>query len=129
MAPASPAQEKFSMNHNIDKIALIALVFLFTTSACSANVPPPGTAAKPAANHHTSEPAKGSKAKAAPIKLVDINSASKAELKTLSGIDDALAEKIIKGRPYLSKAFLVTNNILPRTIYDMNKQRIIARQK
>ena len=48
---------------------------------------------------------------AAKVKLVDINSAGKAELKTLPGISDAEADKIIAGRPYLSKAHLTTPNI------------------
>ena len=73
--------------------------------------------------------AKTNKAKAAAkVKLVDINSASKAELKTLSGIGNALADKIIAGRPYLSKANLATQNILPRETYDGLKARVIARQ-
>ncbi|UCH16460.1 MAG: helix-hairpin-helix domain-containing protein, partial [Burkholderiales bacterium] len=42
-------------------------------------------------------------APAAKEKLIDVNSASRAELKTLPGIGDAEADKIIAGRPYLSK--------------------------
>ena len=71
----------------------------------------------------------GKKAEAAAkMKVVDINSASKAELKTLPGIGDAEAAKIIGGRPYGSKAFLVTRNILPAGIYESIKRQIIARQ-
>ncbi|MDH3288744.1 MAG: helix-hairpin-helix domain-containing protein [Betaproteobacteria bacterium] len=72
----------------------------------------------------------GSKAKQAvpEKKLVDINSASKAELKTLPGIDDAEAERIIAGRPYLSKADLTTHNIVSRKIYEGLKSRVIAKQ-
>ena len=62
-------------------------------------------------------------------KPVDINSASKAELKKLRDIDDALAEKIIAGRPYLSKAHLVTRNVLPQGLYEQIKGNIVARQK
>ncbi len=91
------------MKHSIGKTGLIALAFCFATGASSANVQNTEAAAKPAA----SSEAAGGKAKAAPGKLVDINSASKAELKTLPGIDDARADKIIAGRPYVSKAVLV----------------------
>lgn len=76
-------------------------------------------------------PGKDAKAKgaAAKIKPVDINSASKAELKKLPGIDDAKADKIIAGRPYLSKAHLVTRNVIPHGIYEQIKRQIIAIQK
>ena len=76
-------------------------------------------------------PAKGAKskdAKAARVKLVDINSAGKAELKSLPGIGDAEADKIIAGRPYLSKANLATHNVISREAYEALKSRIIARQ-
>lgn len=67
--------------------------------------------------------------KAAKAKLVDINSASKAELKTLQNIDDAKADRIIAGRPYLSKAHLVTRKIIPHGEYEIIKRQIIALQK
>ena len=74
-----------------------------------------------------------SKAKASPkpaiIKLVDINSASSAELQTLPGISDSDAAKIIAGRPYGSKAWLVTKNIIPTATYRGLKTLVIARQK
>jgi len=74
------------------------------------------------------ESAKSAKAAAKP-RLVDINSAGKKELTTLQGIDDAQAEKIIAGRPYLSKAHLVTRKVLPRGIYENIKAGIFAGQK
>jgi DNA uptake protein ComE-like DNA-binding protein len=53
------------------------------------------------------------KRKAAPkIKLVSLNSASVAELKTLPGITDKEALLIIAGRPYGSKAWLQTKGVL-----------------
>lgn len=60
--------------------------------------------------------------------LVDINSASRAQLKTLPGIGDADAERIVAGRPYLSKASLVTDHIIPAGVYQAIRQRIIAIQ-
>ncbi len=66
---------------------------------------------------------------AAKVKLVDINSAGKTELKTLPGVGDAEADKIIAGRPYLSKANLTTRNIVSREVYESLKARVIARQK
>jgi len=65
----------------------------------------------------------------APAARVDINSASRAQLKTLPGIGDAEADQIITGRPYLSKADLATRNTIPTGIYLQIKDRIIAIQK
>jgi DNA uptake protein ComE-like DNA-binding protein len=89
-----------------------------------------GTAPPPKAEKATAEQ-KSAKAKkaAAKVKLVDINSASKAELKKIPSIGDAEADKIIAGRPHLSKADLVTKNIIPLGVYQQIKDRIIARQK
>lgn len=64
-----------------------------------------------------------------PEKLVDINHASASELKTLPGIGDAEAGRIISGRPYHSKAELVSKNVLPTGPYLSLRTRIIALQK
>src|SRR5260370_37303309 len=45
---------------------------------------------------------------------LDINTAAKDQLKTPPGIGDAHAQKIIAGRPYRSKLYLVHKNIIPR---------------
>lgn len=65
---------------------------------------------------------------AAKIQLVDINSAKKAELIKLPGISIADADKIIAGRPYGSKAWLVTHKILPDAKYQAVQGRVVARQ-
>jgi DNA uptake protein ComE-like DNA-binding protein len=61
-------------------------------------------------------------------KPVDINSATKAELKSLPGIQDPQADRIIAGRPYLTKARLVTRKILSAEQSNAIKKRIIAKQ-
>ena len=66
-------------------------------------------------------------AQAAPKPLIDINSASRAELKTLPGIGDAQAERIVKGRPYLSKTDLVAAKAIPAGTYLQIKRSIIAK--
>ncbi len=117
------------MKQIICKTGLMALALFLATGVVNARVDASEPAGKRVKTGKAIDPAKLAKAKAAAAKLVDINSASKAELKTLIGIDDARAEKIIKGRPYLSKAFLVSNNIVPAGEYLTIKDKIIARQK
>lgn len=62
------------------------------------------------------------------LKQVDINSASKDELKKLPSVTDADADKIIAGRPYGSKAWLVANKIVDAGTYENIKKLIIAKQ-
>jgi DNA uptake protein ComE-like DNA-binding protein len=68
-------------------------------------------------------------ASAVKVELVDINSATEAQLKALPGIGDAYAAKIIAGRPYAKKDQLKAKNILPAATYDKIQEQIIARQK
>lgn len=84
----------------------------------------PGSAAAPSAGG----PASFAATKGAPAKLIDINSASRAQLKTLPGIGDAEAGRIIAGRPYLSKTHLVSDAGIPAGVYQSIRHRIIAVQ-
>jgi DNA uptake protein ComE-like DNA-binding protein len=60
--------------------------------------------------------------------LIDINRASAADLMTLKGIGEARAKAIIRGRPYARKDDLVQRQIIPQSVYDKIKDKIIARQ-
>jgi DNA uptake protein ComE-like DNA-binding protein len=87
-------------------------------------------AAPSGAGQAAAKPAEKPAAKTAQAKtpLLDINTASKAELTTLSGIGDAYSQKIIDGRPYKRKDELVSKKIIPQATYDKIKDLIIARQ-
>lgn len=60
--------------------------------------------------------------------LLDINTATEAELKSLPGIGEAFSKKIIAGRPYASKDQLKSRGIIPDALYDKIKDLIIAKQ-
>ena len=106
-----------------------ALIALTTLAAASVSVAAGGNAASAPAPTAPASGAAKKTAPAKPVKLIDINSASRKELKTLPGIGDAEADKIIAGRPYLTKVDLVTKNVLPQGPYLSLKDRIVATQK
>ncbi len=72
-------------------------------------------------------PAKTAAAPAAAV-LVDINTASIADLEAIPGIGKAYSAKIIGGRPYSNKLQLVQKKILTQALYNKIKRHIIAKQ-
>lgn len=88
-----------------------------------------GIAALPAYAGNTAAPTPAAKeAKAAKAELLDINTATEDQLKTLPGIGDAYSKKIVEGRPYAKKDQLVSRKIIPAGTYEGVKDLIIAKQ-
>lgn len=63
---------------------------------------------------------------AASKNLLDINTATAAELKALPAMGDAYAQRIIAGRPYTAKNQLTTRGILPAEAYAQIRELIVA---
>ena len=130
------------MNHPLLQSAVLVSAMLLSSAACFAVDQKPETTAKPAAVASATKlsqeqaktkkpvtPANTKVAQMAAAKLVDINSASKAELMKLPGVSDADADKIVAGRPYLTKTRLVTKNIVGMDVYQNISKLVIAKQK
>src|SRR5688572_6399232 len=115
-------------------IVALAAFGLAAGSALAQKAEPSKDAAKKSeaaakdATKKAAEPPKAEAKAAAPAALMDINSASEAELATLKGIGDVRSKAIVKGRPYKGKDDLVKKKIIPQNVYDDIKDQIIAKQ-
>jgi competence protein ComEA len=58
--------------------------------------------------------------------MVDINTASAADLKGLPGVTETEAAKIVQGRPYKEPSDLVSKKILSETVFSKIKDRLTA---
>ena len=110
--------------------ALLALGLFTAPSFAQSMRPAPGAAMAPkTAPVSTPKSDKMAPKTAAKKELLDINSASADELKSLKGIGDAYSAAFIKNRPYKGKDDLVQKKVIPEKTYAGIKNQIIAKQK
>ena len=84
-----------------------------------------GTQAMAPATHPKSPPAAHATAPAA--ELVDLNSATEAQIAALPGVGEAYAKKIVAGRPYKAKDDLVHRKIVPESVYKKFSREVVAK--
>jgi competence protein ComEA len=118
-------------NLPIGLLALTLAAPVFAQPATpTTNPTPPAGAMAPAmpASPKAPDPASHSTASVPKAGLVDINTATAAELKGLPGVSDADSAKIIQGRPYADKNQLVSRHVVSETTYDKIKDHVVAKQ-
>ena len=112
----------------MSRIAVAVLLLGLTGIICQfpafaqSTTPPAATTAVPA------KPAIGSMAKAAAPQgvAIDINKASATELDALPGIGKKRAQKIIANRPYGSPDDLVAKKVLPKSVFESIKGKLVV---
>jgi competence protein ComEA len=109
-------------------LQLMLCAALLAGSGAHAAGPAAAAAASAPPEHGMALPKK-KKPPPAPVKLVDINSASRKELLTLPGIGPAQADRIVACRPFLTKGELVTKKVVTTGPFLSLKNRVVAMPK
>ncbi len=111
--------EGIDVKRTLMPLALVALGALMASPVLAKQATTPETKAKPQTAAKASTPA---------AELLDLNTATEAQLEALPGVGPAYAKKIVAGRPYKSKDELVRRKIVPESTYKQFKDKVIAKQ-
>ena len=104
-------------------LCLGAVAYADDAPATTSSAPAPSAESKPM--HHGTHHKGGAKMAAA---SVDLNSATKEQLMTLPGIDDATADKIIAARPFAKRMDLVSKSVVSKDEYAKIKSKVVAKK-
>jgi competence protein ComEA len=111
----------------LSRLPLAIVAFTIATPVLAAEptatVPQPSPATTMPAKPLATPTTQTSAPKAA---MVDINNASATDLKTLPGVTDAEAGKIVQGRPYKDPSDLTTKKILTDAEFAKIKDHVVA---
>lgn len=134
-SPAQNIGHEVRMSKQLFSGLALSLSLLFTSAAGAddkAKPAPTKAPEKAPAKAPEKAPAKTddkAPAKTAPKAAeLDLNTATEKELAALPGIGDAIAKKIVAGRPYTKKDQLISKKIVTQAVYDKFKDAVIAKQ-
>lgn len=113
------------MRRELIHLFLLTAALLLTVSVSYAASDTGTTTAQPV---KTATKKHKTKKSASSADLLDINTATADQLKSLPGLTDEDAKKIIAGRPYTRKNELKQKNIITTAQYDGIKKKIIAKK-